>query len=268
MKNILKKGISKKNKFGLFITARVDSSRLPNKMLLSIRGKSVIEHDIERAKLTKEPDMVVLCTTKRHIDDELVKIADRHGISHYRGLLSDKLGRWLGACETFGLNYFVEFDGDDLFCDPELVDSSIRQMRKEPCDVIKFPSTLVCGGFTYCFSALALRKACEIKDTDETDTVFWNYFTETNLFNIRDLKVKEPILHNDSVRLTLDYPEDLDFFRCIFNKLNLDTNNMSLRDIMAMINNHPELAKINFFRQNDFLENQKNKTKLIIKNFI
>lgn len=254
-----------KKKFGLFITARVDSSRLPNKMLLPIKGKPVIEHDIERAKQARGPDVVVLCTTKRRKDDILVDLARKHNIEHFRGSLSDKLDRWLGAAKVFGLDYFVEYDGDDVFCDPELIDLAIKQVKDKHCDFLKIPGTLVCGGSAACMSVPALEKVCQIKATDDTETVWWNYFTDTGFFKTRDLKVKDRIFHNPGVRLTLDYQEDLDFFRRIFEELDVKVNKVPLRQILQFLNKRPELAKINFFRQQDFLQNQQNKTKLILK---
>ncbi|MBI2062833.1 MAG: hypothetical protein HYT61_01165 [Candidatus Yanofskybacteria bacterium] len=256
---------NKKPKFGLFITARVDSSRLPNKMLLPIRGKPVIEHDIVRAKQARNPDIIILCTTKRSKDDILVELAKKHGIEYYRGSLSDKLGRWLSAAKSFGLDYFVEYDGDDLFCDPELIDFAIKQVVKKHCDFLKVPGTLVCGGVGPCMSVPALKKVCQIKATDDTETVWWNYFTDTGLFQVRDLEVKERVFHNPNIRLTLDYQEDFDFFKKVFEELDIKVNKVPLRQILQFLNKRPELAKINFFRQQDFADNQKKKTKLVLK---
>lgn len=252
-------------KFGLFITARVDSSRLPNKMLLPIQGKPVVEHDIERAKQASAPDVIVLCTTKRRKDDVLVDLARKRGIEHYRGSLCDKLDRWLGAAKNFGLDYFIEYDGDDLFCDPELIDLAIGQVKKEHCDFLKVPDTLVCGGLGPCISVPALERVCQIKATDDTETVWWNYFTDTGLFQVRDLKLKDQVFHNPKVRLTLDYQEDFDLFKRIFQELNIKDNKIPLRQILQFLNRKPELAEINFFRQQDFMDNQKRKTKLILR---
>ena len=58
------------NCFG-FITVRTASSRLPQKCLLSIRGKRVIEHVIDRAKLINGLASVVVCTSMEPEDDVL-----------------------------------------------------------------------------------------------------------------------------------------------------------------------------------------------------
>lgn len=253
-----------KPKLGCFITARTSSTRLPQKMLLPIRGKTVIEHDIDRAKLVKGVDFVVLCTSDGPEDNVLEEIAKKQGIDFYRGSLKDIIARWLEAATKFNLDYFVEFDGDDLFCDPELLSSAVVQMLKEPCDLLKPPADLVCGGAGYCISVPALKKVYDIKGTDDVD--FWPvYFTDTSFFKVRDLKIEDPTFKNLNIRLTLDYPDDLEFFERVFDELDTNTNDVSLRQILGLLNQKPEIAKINFFRQQEFADNQKIKAQLVLK---
>src|SRR3989338_1597535 len=102
-------------KFFAFITARSDSSRLPHKMLLPIKGRRVIEHIIDRAKMIRGLEGIVLCTTDRKEDDELAEIAHKEEILCFRGSLDDKLERWHGAAQMCGADYILTIDGDDLF---------------------------------------------------------------------------------------------------------------------------------------------------------
>ena len=44
---------------------------------------------IKRAKLAKNFDAVIICTTTRPIDDEIEEIAKRNGALVYRGSLHD-----------------------------------------------------------------------------------------------------------------------------------------------------------------------------------
>lgn len=248
----------------VFITVRSDSTRLPNKALLEILGKPTIELVISRAKQVRGVDEVILCTTERLIDYRLVRIAKECGIEYFRGSLEDKLDRWLGAVNRFGIDCFVTMDGDDLFCDPELMSVSIDQIKTANCDFIKAPEGLVCGAFTYCIKAEALEKVCSIKDTSDTE-MMWVYFEDTGLFNVCNLPVKDDILFNDKIRLTLDYSDDFEFFKTIFESLNCVNNDVPLSEIIKFLLENPEIIGINSFRQQEFLENQKRKTKLVIK---
>lgn len=252
------------SRFACFITVRTTSSRLPQKALLPIREKSTIEHLIDRTKLVKSTPNIILCTSDKPEDDILIEIAKKNKIDYYRGPLEDKLTRWLGAAKKYKIDYFVTVDGDDLFADPYLIDLAIKQMQKDPCDFLKIPDDLVCGGAEFCISTNALEKVCEIKDTSDTE-MMWVYFTRTGLFNVKELRVDDPIYHNKNIRMTLDYREDLEFFKRVFKEFNTSKNTIPLRTILKLIHKKPEIAKINFFRQEQFLQNQKKKTKLIIK---
>jgi len=250
-----------------FITVRTSSSRLPGKALSLIRGKKVIEHVIDRVKLVKKADSIILCTSTDQSDDILETIANQNGIHCFRGSLKDKLARWLGAIEKFNVTYFVEVDADDVLCDPELMDLSITQMSEKPCDLLMVPPTLICGASAMCMSSEAIRRLCQIKDTEDTE--YWDFFfTNSGVsFNIRNLEVSNPAFHNPNIRLTLDYPEDLELFRKIFDEFDTDKNDIPMTKIVELFERKPELTHINLFRHQQYLDKrEQNKTTVAVKN--
>lgn len=248
----------------VFITVRSDSSRLPGKAYKNIVGKPVIEMIMRRAKLVKNVNMVVVCTTERDIDDKIVEIAQNVGVNYFRGSLEDKLDRWYGAIKQFNIDTFATFDGDDLLCAPELIDLGIEQIENEGLDFLEAPDDLAVGAFTYCIRASALKKVCEIKNTQDTE-MMWTYFKDTGLFKTGKLKVNDKIYLNPDARLTLDYQEDFDFFETIFKYFNNTENNVPLKEVMQYLNTHPEVIAINVKKQKEWKQNQINKTKLVLK---
>jgi spore coat polysaccharide biosynthesis protein SpsF (cytidylyltransferase family) len=251
-------------KSGLFITVRSDSSRLPNKALVPILGKPTIELVILRAKQVTSAGTIVVCTTDRAIDDAIVEIAKRNGVEFYRGSLEDKLERWLGAARLFDVDFFITMDGDDLFCDPELMELGIEQMRSAKNDFIEAPEGLICGSFTYGIKTSALAKVCDIKGTSDTE-MMWVYFKDTGIFNIDTLKVADKIFYDSSIRMTLDYEEDLAFFTKILERYKAVNNDVPLRQIVAFLVENRDIIAINSYRHQEWANNQKQKTKLILK---
>lgn len=251
-------------KSAIFITVRSDSSRLPNKALLPILGKPTIEMVILRAKLVKNVDSVIVCTTERHIDDKIVQIAEKCGVLYYRGNLDDKLDRWLGAANKFGIEAFVTMDGDDLLCDPELMGLGVEQLQMKDVDFIEAPQGLICGAFTYGIKTTALEKVCSIKGTSDTE-MMWVYFKDTGLFKVSTLRIDDPVFYDSNTRMTLDYDEDFDFFKAIFEHFNCVNNDTPLRDIVSYLKTHPEIVQMNAFRHQEWASNQKNKTKLVLR---
>ncbi len=254
-------------KFVGLITVRLSSSRLPQKALLLIRKRRLIEHIIDRAKISLKNGFlsrVVVCTSTEPEDEVLTEIAEANGVDFFRGSLRDKIDRWRGAAEKFGADYVITLDGDDPFCDPELVATAINQLETGSFDVITADTPdYVCGGFTHGISTQTLQKICNLKASDDTEMTK-PYLIDSGLFKVGLLDV-DPIFKNPNVRLTLDYPEDLEFFRLVFDEMEMDKNTVPLRDILKFLDHRPDLVAINFFCQKDFVQNQKRLEKLELK---
>lgn len=255
-----------RNKYIGVITVRLSSSRLPQKALLPLAGKRVIDHVIIRAKegLDKGLSHIVVCTSTESEDDVFKQIAREHGVDCFRGSLSDKIDRWRGAAEQFGADYIITIDGDDLFCDPELIATAIAQVEKNSADIVTADTPeYACGAFTHAISIKAIRKICEMKDTTDTEMTK-PYLIKSGLFKVELLKT-DSIFKNPKVRLTLDYLEDYEFFKRVFKELKMESNIIPLRDILRFLNTRPDIVAINFSCQQDFTRNQKRLEKLELK---
>jgi spore coat polysaccharide biosynthesis protein SpsF len=250
-------------KSAVFVTVRSKSSRLPNKAMLEIKSKPTIQHVIERAKRTILADMVVVCTTDQPEDDQICRVAEQCGVATFRGSESDKLARWLGAARQYEIGYFVTADGDDLFCEPALNDLALEQFMNGQADFIH-SSVVIPGAFTYGIRTSALEKVCEIKDTDETE-MMWVYFTRTGLFKVEELFGELMPYVRDGIRITLDYQEDFNFFKAIFDALYDQDPSMPLPDILRYLDTHPAIAQINSSFNEAWSANQTKNTKLLLK---
>lgn len=247
----------------IFITVRTSSTRLPTKALIPLYGGVLlVKHIISRAKLSQLADRVVLCTTLETADDQLCEIAKSCEIDFFRGPTEDKLLRWNRAAEHFDVEFIATFDGDDPFCSPELIDLAFEQIQRDGVDFIE-SAEIATGAFTYALRASALKKVCEIKDSEDTE-MMWTYFKDTGLFKIAELHQVPLNFKNPKVRLTLDYPEDLQLFREIFGLLKAD-HTVDLGSVIELLMSNDSLREKNFFRQDDFLANQARNTHLQIR---
>ncbi len=57
------------------IQARMGSTRLPGKVMLGLCGKTVLGHVIERVKMVKNIDEIVIATTTKEDDSIIVEEA-------------------------------------------------------------------------------------------------------------------------------------------------------------------------------------------------
>ena len=241
----------------IFITVRSASKRLPNKAHLTINNKKTIEYVIEQAKKSKLADTIVLCTTLNPEDEALCRIAEKNNIKYFRGSTDDKLDRWLHAAKENNVDFFVTADGDDLFCSYELMDLAFQQHERNNSDFIQGQG-LASGSFTYGISTKALTRACQIKDTDQTE-MMWVYFTETGICKVEELENVPSTYFRDDVRMTLDYEEDFVFFKTVIGSLSQD---FDTRDVLSFLNKNPKVVEINYFLQDAWEHNQQMKTTL------
>jgi len=244
----------------IFISVRTGSTRLPNKAILELCGKSSIEWLIENMKKSKEAEDIILCTTRLTEDDVLCNLAEKHGIQYFRGSTDDRLARWLGACEKYDVDFFVNVDGDDLFFDVELVDHVFRQHNETNSQFIDGEGLY---NDVYGITRSALRRVCEIKGTDQTEYIK-RYFTEVNEFQVEELNNISDRWRKKDVRMTLDYPEDLVFFKTVID--GVGNNDLTLKNILNFIENNPKVKDINFHLDASWKENQKKIKTLILKN--
>lgn len=228
---------------GYLITARLKSTRLPRKLLREIKGKPVISHMIDRLKLAKHVDQIIICTSSKPQDAPLMDIAEENGVSCFCGDPDDVIARLYSASALHGLDYILNITGDCPFVDPIYADKVVEEFVRTDADLIRV-FDLPHGAFSYGISPASLKKVIEIKEN--TDTEVWGrYFTDTDLFTVVDMEVENDFHRKPHLRMTLDYPEDLAFFEAVFDYLYVPGAVFSLDDILQLLEKRPEIIEIN-----------------------
>jgi spore coat polysaccharide biosynthesis protein SpsF (cytidylyltransferase family) len=240
----------------VFITARIGSTRLPGKHLLPLCGRPVIEQMITRIKHSRIPGLFVLCTTVLDEDTVFQETARHCNIEIFRGHPTDILQRWLDAADHFKADYFISAEADDVFCDPDYIDIIARELTTDEYDYITCKG-LPFGATPTGINVAALRKICAMKDDDDTQGQE-RYFTKTGLFRVKYIQVADPVLNQPDVRMTLDYQEDYDFFKAVFEHFYPGKDFFSLHEILVLLRDHPEIARINEKMQEKYQERYDN----------
>lgn len=110
--------MSMNNKRIALIPGRLDSKRLPNKLIKKLGGLSVIEHVIQRTKIAGCYDEIVVVSA----DSEILKIADRLHVRSFKSTLNHKNGtsRIAEAISTMTSDdyHFFLIQGDEALIKP------------------------------------------------------------------------------------------------------------------------------------------------------
>lgn len=236
------------NKY-IIITARSDSSRLKNKILAKITKKYLaIDIIIQRAMKINKP--ICLATSKHKSDDKLVNyVKKNYKIDIFRGDQNNKISRWIDCIKKFNIDYAALIDGDDLAFDFLLYKKYLKKIDLKN-KVFKFNNDIIPGSFTYIFSSKDLNllhtKSKKVKKVDVIE-YFLKYLSEIKEIN------SPKYLIDKNIRLTLDYKDDLKFFRALYRNVNIleKTSN-----IVKFLEKNVKIKNINYHLEELWKKNQ------------
>jgi len=240
----------------IFISVRTGSTRLPQKALKEIDGRTTIEYLIDRVKKSKFADKIVLCTTELSEDDKLCEIATKNDIEFFRGSSPDKLKRWLGAAKKYDVDFFVNADGDDIFFDSGLADICFEQhsSNSEETDFIDGRGLY---NDVYGIKTTSLEKVCDRKSDTDTEFIRPHFVSEQAGFNVERIKNVPEIYKKKNIRMTLDYEEDLSFFETVIRHFHSMKTEMIFENILKFLESNPSVVSINWSREQAWIDNQK-----------
>lgn len=227
------------------IQARLESTRLPNKVLSNIAGHELIWHIIERIKKSNQIDKIIVATTKNSKDDLLVEWAIKNSILSFRGSEDNVLERYYEAATHFKADTIIRITADDPFKDPEIVDQVVLYHKKTQSDVTTnnnpptFPEGLDVEVFSYAALKIANEKS---EDSFEKEHVTQYFYRNADKFKISNYSNTENLSH---LRWTLDTLDDLHFAKEIYKELYVENKCFLFNDILSLLKAKPYLTDIN-----------------------
>ncbi|MGE4232547.1 MAG: cytidyltransferase [Bacteriovoracia bacterium] len=227
------------------IQARTGSTRLPNKIFAEIQGRPFLWHVVHRLKPSKKVDKIIIATTTNSNDDSIEEWASENSVTCFRGSENDVLSRYFEAAKANNVKVIVRVTADDPFKDSTIIDSVISQLETQNLDFSfnnnppSFPEGLDVEVFTFD----ALKKAHEnSKDPFEREHVTQFFYRNPDLFKMKNLSYKENLSY---LRWTVDTENDLEMARQVYAHLFSKNRNFSFLDILALLEEHPEIAEMN-----------------------
>ena len=230
------------------IEARLGSSRLPGKVLADVNGKPALSRLLNRLRCCELLDGIVLATSTDPQDDAVVSWAQSEGIDYHRGSEDDVLLRVVQAQQKMNSDVVVEICGDMTLLDYELIDQGIRTFEENDCDVVTTtckPSYPV-GADVLVFRLKDLIWVQEnILDPQVREHVSLYFFQHPERYRIINLIAPKRFQAPDK-RFVLDYPEDLEFIRAVYTRLEPEYgDSFGIAEILQLLKKEPALAEIN-----------------------
>ncbi|MDZ7766291.1 MAG: NTP transferase domain-containing protein [Melioribacteraceae bacterium] len=108
------------------IQARLGSSRLPKKVLLSIKAKPLLLRMVERVEAAQLTGEIVVATSTESEDDPVEEICNKYNLEVYRGDLHDLLDRHYMVSKKYNADAVVKIPSDCPLIDPLVIDKVLK----------------------------------------------------------------------------------------------------------------------------------------------
>ena len=227
------------------IQVRTTSQRLPNKCLLHLFGKTVLEHIIRRLRYAKSIDEICVATTTNTSDDVIEEIAKNAGVHVYRGSEDDVLDRFYQAAKSVRADVICRVTADDPLKDPQVLDKIMQTYSEGRYDYVSntmkpsYPE----GIDIEIFSFKALEKAWQEGNMpSEREHVTPYIWKNPQLFQTYNVENSQDLSAN---RWTLDNAADWVFIQQIYDFLYRENSIFYMDDVLKLLDEHPYLTKIN-----------------------
>lgn len=201
---------------GVFLQARLGSTRLPGKALLKIANKTVITHAME-ALAGMRADVHVLLTDHDSIDS-FSSAAEAGGFDIFAGPAEDVLARFIKAAEVYDIDVVVRATGDNPLVDAEAAALILDEHLKTESDYSAF-DYMPLGTGVEILSVPALKKAeSESDDFYDHEHVSPYLYKNPDVFRVNRIPAPESLWCRDA-RVTLDTLEDFEYIKRLYSDL-------------------------------------------------
>jgi len=224
------------------IQARMDSSRLPRKVLLKLGGRTVLERVVRGAQQSGVLDQLVVATTAEPADDAIVEECERIGVPSYRGPVDDVLGRFLGVLDQHESDVVLRFTADNPLIDPAIISLAHRVFLASGADYLStsLAHTLPRGLDVEMVRTPVLRQIDELATDHHRVHVTSYVYTHAEQFEVIGLTLQPDLSH---LRLTLDTEDDLKLILSIVDHFGDEP--VDIKTLATWLASRPDLIEMN-----------------------
>ena len=234
-----------KPKVVAIIQARMNSTRLPGKVLLPLAGKPVLWWMLKRISLAESVDEIAIATGSDISNQPIIDFSwdNEESIPHshysFGGDEEDVLGRVLAAADYFQADIIVDITADCPMVDPRHIDALIGLLMKDKS--LDYASNCVCRDWpdgldiqVYWTDALIKVK----RRFNPPNHVGWNIAQHPEHFTLNHWHAP---IHWPDLGLTLDTPEDYEMLLNLFQIFGLDDPGFYAEDAVRYLKKNPKL---------------------------
>lgn len=232
-------------KYVAMIQARVDSSRLRNKVLMEVVGKPILQHVIERVQKSQRLNEVIVVTSIEKSNLPILALCANLGVRVFAGAENDVLDRYYQAARLWKPDYVVRVTGDCPLFDGSLLDVAIDSLKPSADYLGMISETFADGLDIEIIKFDALYKSWKnARLQSQREHVTQYILQNPELFELQDFV--SSIGNFGSERWTLDEIEDFRFISAILTGLAAEgKETFGYQDVLRYLDRYPELRSMN-----------------------
>ena len=243
--------VSRKNfrkvKVAVVIAGRMKSSRLKSKALLPLGGRTAVERCIDQCLTVESVNEVILASSTLKEDAVLKQFLSEGQARFWAGDPDDVISRYIGACEHYGVDVVVRVTADCPVVSSEIIEYLLEMHFQAGSDYTA-PKNAAVGTAGEVINTRALRTVIErVKCAKHSEYMTWYFKNNPEIFDLNIVELPDDLVRD--YRLTLDYEEDLQILDAIYKRLPADQLGFPISDIFQVVDDDPELAKINIHKE-------------------
>ena len=231
----------------IIVQARMNSSRLPGKVMMPVLGVPLLEILIARLKRVRRADSICVACTYNPEDQQIVDLSQSLGVEVHRGSEENVLERYSQAAQRSQADHVVRVTADSPLIDPAELDRLITYYHSHIVDFDYVDNgsthTYPLGMQAEVFSVSALNTA----HREATTTSDKEHVTPFIIRNPRRFKAGNVAFGQDKsyYQLAVDTVEDFELITKIITGLYAVNPEFSIHDVLDLLARNPEWGKVN-----------------------
>lgn len=237
----------------IVVQARMQSTRLPGKVLKTFRdGSTILGRILEGLKKLELP--VIVATSTEPVDQEIVDWCKKNDIKCNQGPENDVLARFIKVADEEYADAVIRVCADNPFFNFQSIEQLLKKAKDSPnLDYISFrnSSNLPAikthwGIYGEWISVKALKKIVETTSDNFYREHVTNFIYEKpRYFNIKWLEADWVIRNRNDLRFTIDNEQDFDVIDELISKIKVQPTLEALIELTDTLPNIKEMMRRN-----------------------
>ena len=223
-------------KVGIILCSRLDSERIPRKVLCKIGGKSVLQHLVSRLEFTGIPIILAVPDNQSFEYIQDLQGSNSRAIIYPSLNYSDPLARMNEAAKHYGIDTIIRVTHDKIFVDVEQMRDALEVFEKSKADYLYFPDIIPGTGFEIFSSCCILDASTKFKNVEHISYA-------ARLVSKNTIRLNSSREHpSNRLNLLIDFPEDIQLHEMLLSQM---PNKYTLSDVIKFFNQNPVLSNVN-----------------------